>query len=132
MKYHFGARREVGNGEQSATRVTLSHNPSHLEYVNPVVEGFTRAAQDDRSNPGYAEMDEDEAFGVLIHGDAAFIGEGVVAETLNMSDLPGYRTGGTLHIIANNLVGFTTNREKGAPPVTQATWLKVLKFQSST
>ena len=113
VKYHFGARREIGNGEQSATRVTLSHNPSHLEYVNPVVEGFTRAAQDDRSTAGYAEMDEDEAFGLLIHGDAAFIGEGVVAETLNMSDLPGYRTGGTIHIIANNLVGFTTNREKG-------------------
>ncbi|MYL51705.1 2-oxoglutarate dehydrogenase E1 component [Halobacillus litoralis] len=113
VKYHFGARREIENGEQSATRVTLSHNPSHLEYVNPVVEGFTRAAQDDRSEPGYAKMDEDEAFGLLIHGDAAFIGEGVVAETLNMSDLPGYRTGGTVHIIANNLVGFTTNRKDG-------------------
>ncbi|MFQ3543401.1 2-oxoglutarate dehydrogenase E1 component [Halobacillus rhizosphaerae] len=113
VKYHFGAHRKVGNGEQSTTRVTLSHNPSHLEYVNPVVEGFTRAAQDDRTKPGYAEMDQDEAFGVLIHGDAAFIGEGVVAETLNMSDLPGYRTGGTIHIIANNLVGFTTNRSNG-------------------
>ncbi len=113
VKYHFGARREIENGEQSATRVTLSHNPSHLEYVNPVVEGFARAAQDDRTEPGYAKMDEDEAFGLLIHGDAAFIGEGVVAETLNMSDLPGYRTGGTVHIIANNLVGFTTNRKDG-------------------
>ncbi|ELK47571.1 2-oxoglutarate dehydrogenase E1 component [Halobacillus sp. ACCC02827] len=113
VKYHFGARREIENGEQSATRVTLSHNPSHLEYVNPVVEGFTRAAQDDRSEPGYPEMDQDEAVGLLIHGDAAFIGEGVVAETLNMSDLPGYRTGGTVHIIANNLIGFTTNRKDG-------------------
>lgn len=113
VKYHFGARREIGDGEQKSTRVTLSHNPSHLEYVNPVVQGFTRAAQDDRSKPGYAQMYEDEAFGVLIHGDAAFIGEGVVAEGLNMSDLPGYRTGGTLHIIANNLVGFTTNRRDG-------------------
>lgn len=113
VKYHFGARREIENGEQSATKVTLSHNPSHLEYVNPVVQGFTRAAQDDRREPGYAKMDEDEAFGLLIHGDAAFIGEGVVAETLNMSDLPGYRTGGTVHIIANNLVGFTTNRRDG-------------------
>ncbi|MBA2174669.1 2-oxoglutarate dehydrogenase E1 component [Halobacillus locisalis] len=113
VKYHFGARRDIDNGEQSATQVTLSHNPSHLEYVNPVVEGFTRAAQDDRTKAGYAQMDRDEAFGVLIHGDAAFIGEGVVAETLNMSDLPGYRTGGTVHIIANNLVGFTTNRKHG-------------------
>nr|WP_255822136.1 2-oxoglutarate dehydrogenase E1 component [Halobacillus shinanisalinarum] len=113
VKYHFGARREIGDGEQTSTRVTLSHNPSHLEYVNPVVQGFTRAAQDDRSEPGYAQMDEGEAFGILIHGDAAFIGEGVVAEGLNMSDLPGYRTGGTIHIIANNLVGFTTNRRDG-------------------
>ncbi|MCA0983983.1 2-oxoglutarate dehydrogenase E1 component [Halobacillus yeomjeoni] len=113
VKYHFGAQKEIENGEQTATRVTLSHNPSHLEYVNPVVEGFTRAAQDDRTSAGYAEMDEDKAFGLLIHGDAAFIGEGVVAETLNMSDLPGYRTGGTVHIIANNLVGFTTNRKHG-------------------
>ncbi|UOQ46521.1 2-oxoglutarate dehydrogenase E1 component [Halobacillus salinarum] len=113
VKYHFGAYRKIESGEQSATRVTLSHNPSHLEYVNPVVEGFTRAAQDDRSQRGYAQMDQDEAVGVLIHGDAAFIGEGVVAETLNMSDLPGYRTGGTIHIIANNLVGFTTNRSHG-------------------
>nr|WP_281063579.1 2-oxoglutarate dehydrogenase E1 component [Halobacillus andaensis] len=113
VKYHFGAHREIGNGEQSSTQVTLSHNPSHLEYVNPVVQGFTRAAQDDRTQPGYAQLDEEEAFGILIHGDAAFIGEGVVAESLNMKDLPGYRTGGTIHIIANNLVGFTTNRRDG-------------------
>ncbi|WP_219914593.1 2-oxoglutarate dehydrogenase E1 component [Thalassobacillus sp. CUG 92003] len=113
VKYHFGARREVGEGEGKRTRVTLAHNPSHLEYVNPVVEGFSRAAQDDRTQAGYAQLQEDKAFSILIHGDAAFIGEGVVAETLNLSDLPGYRTGGTLHIIANNLVGFTTNRKDG-------------------
>ncbi|MBM7551220.1 2-oxoglutarate dehydrogenase E1 component [Thalassobacillus pellis] len=113
VKYHFGARREIKNGEQQSTRVTLAHNPSHLEYVNPVVEGFTRAAQDDRVKAGLPEHHQDKAFGILIHGDAAFIGEGVVAETLNMSDLPGYRTGGTVHLIANNLVGFTTNREHG-------------------
>ncbi|MFC7062730.1 2-oxoglutarate dehydrogenase E1 component [Halobacillus seohaensis] len=113
VKYHFGAQREVGNGEKSTTQVTLSHNPSHLEYVNPVVQGFTRAAQDDRTKVGYSNLDEEEAFGILIHGDAAFIGEGVVAESLNMKDLPGYRTGGTLHLIANNLVGFTTNRKDG-------------------
>ncbi|MFD1017600.1 2-oxoglutarate dehydrogenase E1 component [Thalassobacillus hwangdonensis] len=113
VKYHFGARREIGEGDQPCTRVTLAHNPSHLEYVNPVVEGFARAAQDDRTNAGYPEQHQDKAFGILIHGDAAFIGEGVVAETLNMSDLPGYRTGGTVHLIANNLVGFTTNRRHG-------------------
>ncbi|SDX48582.1 2-oxoglutarate dehydrogenase E1 component [Salimicrobium album] len=114
VKYHFGAKREVKNGDDShATRVTLSHNPSHLEFVNPVVQGFTRAAQDYREERGNSVIDEDAALGVLIHGDAAFIGEGVVAETLNLSDLEGYRSGGTVHIIANNLVGFTTNRKDG-------------------
>lgn len=114
VKYHFGAKREVKNGDdEHSTRVTLSHNPSHLEFVNPVVQGFTRAAQDHREEPGNSVIDEDAALGVLIHGDAAFIGEGVVAETLNLSDLEGYRSGGTIHIIANNLVGFTTNRKDG-------------------
>ncbi|WP_234983157.1 2-oxoglutarate dehydrogenase E1 component [Salimicrobium flavidum] len=114
VKYHFGAKREVKNGDDHhSTRVTLSHNPSHLEFVNPVVQGFARAAQDYREEPGNSVIDEDGAIGVLIHGDAAFIGEGVVAETLNLSDLEGYRSGGTVHIIANNLVGFTTNRKEG-------------------
>src|SRR5690606_35762270 len=80
---------------------------------NPVVEGFARAAQDDRSESGYPKQDVSKAIPVLIHGDAAFIGEGVVAETLNLANLPGYRTGGTLHIIANNLLGYTTNQEDG-------------------
>ncbi|WP_077624425.1 2-oxoglutarate dehydrogenase E1 component [Sediminibacillus massiliensis] len=113
VKYHFGAVRELGEDQVSPTKVTLAHNPSHLEFVNPVVNGFTRAAQDDTSTPGNPEHQQDKAFSILIHGDAAFIGEGVVAETLNMSDLPGYRTGGTLHIIANNLVGFTTGQDQG-------------------
>lgn len=112
VKYHFGAKREVKDDAREM-RVTLAHNPSHLEFVNPVVEGYTRAAQDDRSNPGYSEQDVDKALSVLIHGDAAFIGEGVVAETLNLSGLRGYQTGGTIHIIANNLIGFTTNQEQG-------------------
>jgi len=112
VKYHFGAKKEVNDGNKT-TRITLAHNPSHLEFVNPVVEGFTRAAQDDRSNRGNPERDVTKAFCVLIHGDAAFIGEGVVAETLNLSGLPGYNTGGTLHIIANNLLGYTTDREDG-------------------
>lgn len=112
VKYHFGAQRIVKNGDHT-TRVTLAHNPSHLEFVNPIVEGLARAAQDDRSKAGYPERDVDKAFSVLIHGDAAFIGEGVVAETLNLSGLPGYHTGGTVHIIANNLLGYTTDREDG-------------------
>ncbi|WP_186579348.1 2-oxoglutarate dehydrogenase E1 component [Aquibacillus kalidii] len=113
VKYHFGAERQVGEEKPSPTRITLAHNPSHLEFVNPVVEGFTRAAQDYRFRAGYPEQRQDKAISLLIHGDAAFIGEGVVAETLNMSALPGYSTGGTIHLIANNLVGFTTGQDQG-------------------
>ncbi|SES68010.1 2-oxoglutarate dehydrogenase E1 component [Oceanobacillus limi] len=113
VKYHFGAVKDVVDGEETTTRITLAHNPSHLEFVNPVVEGFARAAQEDRSERGYPKQDVNKAIPVLIHGDAAFIGEGVVAETLNLANLPGYTTGGTLHIIANNLVGYTTDQEDG-------------------
>ncbi|WP_085994465.1 2-oxoglutarate dehydrogenase E1 component [Oceanobacillus senegalensis] len=112
VKYHFGAQKEVKDGSD-ITRVRLAHNPSHLEFVNPIVEGFTRAAQDSRDEKGLPKRDVNKAFSVLIHGDAAFIGEGVVAETLNLSGLPGYNTGGTVHIIANNLLGYTTDREDG-------------------
>ena len=111
VKYHFGATRIVKNDETS-TRIKLAHNPSHLEFVNPVVAGFARAAQDDRSEKGYPKQDLNKAIGVLIHGDAAFIGEGIVPESMNLSGLKGYRTGGTLHIIANNLIGFTTDRRE--------------------
>lgn len=109
VKYHFGATRVVKNDETS-THLKLANNPSHLEFVNPVVAGYTRAAQDDRSQKGYPKQDYNKAISVLIHGDAAFIGEGIVPETLNLSGLKGYRVGGTLHIIANNLIGFTTDR----------------------
>src|SRR5689334_21222171 len=90
-------------------RVTLSPNPSHLEFVDPVIVGMTRASQDDTTHPGPPALDVDAAFAVMIHGDAAFPGQGVVAETLNMSGLRGYTVGGTLHLIANNQVGFTTD-----------------------
>src|SRR5690625_871607 len=113
VKYHFGATKEVRHSDEDSTRITLAHNPSHLEFVNPVVEGFARAAQDDRSERGYPKQDFNKGFTVLIHGDAAFIGEGVVAETLNLSGLRGYNTGGTVHIIANNLIGYTTPQEEG-------------------
>ncbi|GAA0429385.1 MULTISPECIES: 2-oxoglutarate dehydrogenase E1 component [Virgibacillus] len=112
VKYHYGATKEPV-GDENHTRIRLAHNPSHLEFVNPVVEGFARAAQDDRSESGYPKQDMNKAIPVVIHGDAAFIGEGVVAETLNMSGLPGYSTGGSLHIIANNLVGYTTDQVDG-------------------
>ncbi|WP_331713566.1 2-oxoglutarate dehydrogenase E1 component [Lentibacillus sp. JNUCC-1] len=113
VKYHFGAVKEVQGGDETTTRITLANNPSHLEFVNPVVEGFARAGQDNRLEKGYPKQDFNQALPVLIHGDAAFIGEGVVAETLNLSNLPGYDTGGSVHIIANNLVGYTTNRHEG-------------------
>ncbi|HLS20682.1 MAG TPA: 2-oxoglutarate dehydrogenase E1 component [Bacillota bacterium] len=113
VSYHFGGTREVKSDDEVSTRVTMAHNPSHLEYVNPVVAGFTRAAQDNRSNKGYPDQDLNKAFSVLVHGDAAFIGEGIVAETLNLSGIPGYQIGGTIHVIANNLVGYTTDQEEG-------------------
>jgi len=110
VKYHLGAERDLHESALHA-HLSLANNPSHLEFVNPVVEGYTRAAQEDRDNAGVPELNENKALAILIHGDAAFPGEGIVAETLNLSRLPGYRTGGTLHIIANNQIGFTTESD---------------------
>jgi len=107
VKYHLGAEgtRRTPPGEIT---VTLASNPSHLEAVDPVVEGRTRAEQTDRSTrTGY--VDSSVALAVQIHGDAAFPAQGVVAETLNLADLHGYTTGGTLHVISNNQIGFTTD-----------------------
>ncbi|MCE5171306.1 2-oxoglutarate dehydrogenase E1 component [Paenibacillus profundus] len=109
VKYHLGADRALEDGDRIRTTITLANNPSHLEFVNPVVEGFTRAAQDDRSQPGYPEQNAGRAAAVLIHGDAAFPGEGIVSETLNFNKLRGYQNGGTVHIIVNNRIGFTTD-----------------------
>lgn len=108
VKYHQGAvaEREVGD---KVVKLTLASNPSHLEAVNPVVEGIARAKQD------ALRLSREEArarvLPVLLHGDAAFIGQGVVMETLNLADLKGYRTGGTIHIVINNQIGFTTSPE---------------------
>jgi 2-oxoglutarate dehydrogenase E1 component len=93
-------------------QVTLTPNPSHLEAVDPVVEGMARAEQTDRS-AGAGIHDPAVALPVLIHGDASFAGQGVVAETFNLHSLDGYSTGGTLHVIANNQVGFTTDPAEG-------------------
>jgi 2-oxoglutarate dehydrogenase E1 component len=108
VKYHLGARGSYLVGPGRSLRVELSPNPSHLESVNPVVEGRARARQTDRHGPE-ATHDPTVALPVLIHGDAAYIGEGVVAETLNLARLAGYGTGGTVHIITNNQLGFTTD-----------------------
>src|SRR5687768_7134788 len=106
VKYHLGAtgKRQVSGGGE--VEVVLIPNPSHLEVVNPVLAGVARARQ---VQAGGGERDEAAVLPICVHGDAAFPGEGVVAETLNLSGLTGFRTGGTLHIIVNNQVGFTTD-----------------------
>jgi 2-oxoglutarate decarboxylase len=105
VKYHLGTEGQFTAPDGSGTKVYLAANPSHLEAVNPVLEGITRAKQDriDKGEQGFTVLP------ILLHGDAAFAGQGVVAETLNLSQLRGYRTGGTVHVVINNQVGFTTS-----------------------
>src|SRR4051794_37059212 len=105
VKYHLGAEGEYTALDGEKVKVSLTSNPSHLEAVDPVVEGIARAKQDiiNRGATGFTVLP------ILIHGDAAFAGQGVVAETLNLSQLRGYRTGGTVHVVINNQVGFTTS-----------------------
>jgi 2-oxoglutarate dehydrogenase E1 component len=104
VKYHLGAEGEFTSEQGSTIKVSVAANPSHLEAVDPVLEGIARAKQD-LLNKG-AEF---PVLPLLVHGDAAFAGQGVVAETLNLSQLRGYRTGGTIHVVVNNQVGFTTS-----------------------
>ncbi len=111
VKYHLGASRAIEGGEEVDLIVSMPPNPSHLEAIDPVLVGMARAAGTDASRPGAPVFDPDAVLPVLIHGDAAFPGQGVVAETLNLHRLEGYTTGGTIHIIANNQIGFTTTPE---------------------
>jgi 2-oxoglutarate dehydrogenase E1 component len=111
VKYHLSAS-ETRVTEAGEVQVTVAANPSHLEAVDPVVEGIARAEQTDRSR-GAGVHDPTVALAILIHGDASFAGQGVVAETFNLHSLDGYSTGGTLHVIANNQVGFTTDPSEG-------------------
>ena len=108
VKYHLGAsnRRQVPGGK--AIRVSVAPNPSHLEAVNPVVEGIVRPKQD-----RLEDHSRERVIPLLIHGDAAMAGQGIVAETLNLSQIDGYNTGGTIHLIVNNQIGFTTNPSEG-------------------
>jgi multifunctional 2-oxoglutarate metabolism enzyme len=115
VKYHQGAVGERETPDGRKVKLTLSPNPSHLEAVDPVVEGMVRARQDLlRQESGHSrEQVIDQILPVLLHGDAAFAGQGVVMETLNLAGLKGYRTGGTIHIIINNQIGFTTSPKAG-------------------
>ena len=111
VKYHLGAKLAVDNATGLVTNIplVLAPNPSHLEAVNPIVVGMARASQDRRDQPGAPVRDDSASMAILLHGDAAFPGQGVVAETLNLSGLKGYTVGGTVHIIVNNQIGYTTD-----------------------
>ena len=104
VKYHMGFSADVETSDGGSVHLSLSPNPSHLEAVNPVVEGRVRAKQ-----RLFGDFDRGRGVPLLIHGDAAFAGQGLVPETLNMANLQGYRTGGTVHIVVNNQIGFTTS-----------------------
>jgi 2-oxoglutarate decarboxylase len=108
VKYHHGTQGSYALPDGGTIRVNLESNPSHLEYVSPVVEGATRAAQTSRNGPR-AHQDTNAAVPIVIHGDASFPAQGVVAETLNLQALDGYQVGGTVHLIMNNQIGFTTD-----------------------
>ncbi|PJF20920.1 MAG: 2-oxoglutarate dehydrogenase E1 component, partial [Phototrophicales bacterium] len=113
VKYHKGVRRQVGADYGSELTITMPPNPSHLEAINPVAVGMARAAGTRVDHRGEAKFDPRLTMQILIHGDASFPGQGIVAETFNLSRLPGYWTGGTIHIIANNQIGFTTLPQDG-------------------
>lgn len=107
VRYHLGYSSDWTTSTGSKVHISLCFNPSHLEYVNTVAQGRCRAKQDRNADDRHSKF-----MTILIHGDAAFAGEGIVQETLNMSELPGYKTGGTLHVILNNQVGFTTEPQE--------------------
>jgi 2-oxoglutarate dehydrogenase E1 component len=108
VRYHMGARRALQNGQPVNVVISMPPNPSHLEFVNPVVEGMARAAGTVVNKGGQSRFDHRLSLPILIHGDAAFPGQGIVAELLNLSRLCAYYAGGTIHIIANNQLGYTT------------------------
>ena len=111
VKYHMGAQKLVGDAKEIHTVIHMPANPSHLEQIDPVVVGMARATNS-KVERGGAPKYENVSLPVLIHGDASFIGQGIVAETLNFSHVQGYKTSGTLHIVANNQLGFTTNENE--------------------
>ncbi len=108
VKYHLGFSSDRTTAHGDSMHLSLCFNPSHLEFVNPVAVGRVRAKQQ-----RFGDAEHEQCMAMLIHGDAAFAGQGVTQELFNMADLPGYRTGGTLHVIVNNQIGFTTSPESG-------------------
>jgi len=108
VKYHLGYSSDRVTASGHKVHLSLTFNPSHLEFVNPVVLGRVRAKQD-----RYHDLNRSRGMGILVHGDASFAGQGIVQESLNMSTLEGYRTGGTVHIVVNNQIGFTTSPNEG-------------------
>lgn len=112
VKYHLGGVKTLNDNDLEQT-VTLANNPSHLEIVGPVVQGKTRAAQEQNDVAGESVQDKNASFAVVVHGDAAFPAQGVNPEAMNMSDLNGYTVGGSIHIITNNRIGFTTEEWDG-------------------
>jgi 2-oxoglutarate dehydrogenase E1 component len=112
VRYHLGSSGTWITGDGAQVQLALCFNPSHLEFINPVVLGRVRARQD-----GRGDRERQQVLGVLIHGDAAFPGEGIVQETLNLSQLAGYSVGGVLHIVINNQIGFTTPPSEGRSTV---------------
>ncbi|HVD93120.1 MAG TPA: 2-oxoglutarate dehydrogenase E1 component [Vicinamibacterales bacterium] len=109
VKYHAGAQRAIKDGREIELEISMPPNPSHLEAIDPIVEGMARAAGTVTTQGGVPKFDPTRSVPILIHGDAAFPGQGIVAETLNLSRLRGYDTGGTIHIIVNNQLGFTAD-----------------------
>ncbi len=120
VKYHMGFSSDITTRHGKPLHLSLAHNPSHLEFVNPVVEGIARSKQ-----RAHKDKDRKKVIPIVIHGDAAFAGEGVVYETLNLSQVSGYRTGGTVHIVINNQIGFTTDPQS-ARSTTYATDLAMM------
>jgi len=112
VKYHIGGYKPPKEGQEADLVIRVPANPSHLELVDPVILGMARAADENVDEPGSPQYFEDASLPILIHGDASFTGQGIVAETLNLSRLPGYSVSGSLHIIANNQLGFTATDDE--------------------
>ena len=123
VKYHLGYSSDWVTAQGRKVHLSLCFNPSHLEFVNPVVQGRMRAKQD-----RYCDKERHRGMALLIHGDAAFAGEGIVQETLNLSELEGYSTGGTIHVIVNNQIGFTTLPSEGRSSLHASAVAKMLQI----